>query len=362
MIVSDSNIQLAAQHRETREKSEFERLEVFTTDGQGQVLSMSIQQQDKISLSEEAQSLSEKAQRLSEEARSIPLTRDPAPVRDAFNFDNELSLDIRTQAMKGVIEGLFGLEIKLGNGQRLAMEPASSTALQADILGTPLAEPQAGMRYQAFSYYQEAESLEFQAKGAITLADGRQLDINLEMIMQRDFVSSESLTIEAGAKLKDPLVVNFASSSAQLTEQKYDFDLDADGKKDNISFAGPGSGLLMLDSNLNGRADNGNELFGARTGNGFSELAQYDDDKNGFIDEGDAVYSQLKLWVKSPEGQDQYFSLAEKDVGAIYLGAIDTQFSFKDSQNTQQGQLRSTSLYLNEQGGSGTVQQVDLVV
>lgn len=347
MIVSGSNVQLAAQHRETREKSEFERLEVFTTDGQGRALSMDIQQQEKITLSEKAKSLSE-------QTRSIPLTHEPTPSKGAFDVDSEPPLDPQTQAMKSAIEALTGIKIKLSDNHHLTMEPASST--------DPLIEPQPGMRYQAFSYYQETESLAFQAKGSITLADGRQLDINLEMTMQRDFVSSESLTIEAGAKLKDPLVVNFSSSAAQLTEQKYDFDLDADGTKDSISFAGEGSGVLMLDSNLNGRADNGNELFGARTGNGFAELAQHDDDGNGFIDEGDAVYGQLKLWVKGPEGQDQYFSLAEKEVGAIYLGAIDTQFSFKDNQNTQQGQLRSTSLYLNEAGGTGTVQQVDLVV
>lgn len=349
MIVTGNNMQLSAQHRETRQTSEFERLEVFTTDGQGRALTMDIKQQEKITLSDDAQ-------RLSQQTASIPSTIEPANTNhsDAFNLNDEPPLDSQTQAMKSVIEALSGIEIVLESGQRLQLEASSET--------DPLIEPQAGMRYQAFSYYEETESLAFQAQGAITLADGRQLEINIEMTMNRDFVSSESLTIEAGAKLKDPLVVNFASSSAQLTEQKYDFDLDADGQQDNISFAGPGSGLLMLDSNLNGRADNGNELFGARTGNGFEELAKYDDDKNGFIDEGDAVYSQLKLWVKSPEGQDQYFSLAEKDVGAIYLGAIDTQFSFKDSQNTQQGQLRSTSLYLNEQGGSGTVQQVDLVV
>jgi len=346
MIVTGSNVQLTSQHRETQKKSEFERLEIFTTDGQGRALTMEVKQQDKVTLSGDAQQLSKQVQHTPLASPSIDGSRPP--------FEEELPLDPQTQAMKSIIEAISGIEIKLGTGQSLTM-----TTTPDD---TPPAAVQTGMRYQAFSYYQETESLEFQASGTVALANGRQLDINLAMTMHRDFVSSESLTIEAGAKLKDPLVVNFASAGTQLTERKYDFDLDADGNKDSISFAEQGSGLLMLDHNRNGQADNGNELFGARTGNGFAELAQYDEDNNGFIDAGDTVYGQLQLWVKGPEGQDQYFSLAEKEIGAIYLGAIDTQFSLKDSQNTQQGQLRSTSLYLSEAGATGTVQQVDLVV
>ena len=44
-----------------------------------------------------------------------------------------------------------------------------------------------------------------------------------------------------------------------------------------------------------------------KTGNGFSELAEYDSDGNGWIDENDEVYDQLKVWVKDENGKDKLY-------------------------------------------------------
>lgn len=49
---------------------------------------------------------------------------------------------------------------------------------------------------------------------------------------------------------------------------------------------------------MNGKIDDGSELFGARTGNGFNELAKYDSDNNHFIDAGDPVFSNLAFYQK----------------------------------------------------------------
>lgn len=65
-----------------------------------------------------------------------------------------------------------------------------------------------------------------------------------------------------------------------LTEAKYNFDLDSDGREDLISFVRPGSGFLALDLNGDGRVNDGRELFGPATGDGFAELARYDQDGN----------------------------------------------------------------------------------
>ncbi len=80
-----------------------------------------------------------------------------------------------------------------------------------------------------------------------------------------------------------------------------------------------GSGFLGLDSNNNGRIDNGKELFGTQSGDGFADLARYDSDGNGWIDEGDPVYARLKVWLKDASGADKVISLADAGVGAIYL-------------------------------------------
>jgi hypothetical protein len=109
--------------------------------------------------------------------------------------------------------------------------------------------------------------------------------------------------------------------------------LDCDGETEQISFAGNGSGFLSLDINGDGVINNGSELFGPQSGNGFEELAQYDNDNNGWIDESDSIYEKLRIWSKDGNGNDYLFALGEKGIGAIYLGNIGTEFNITDNQN-----------------------------
>jgi hypothetical protein len=161
-------------------------------------------------------------------------------------------------------------------------------------------------------------------------------------------------------------VINFEGTAAELTQQTYAFDLDNDGESDQIHFTGANSGFLALDANDNGQIDNGSELFGPATGNGFGELALYDEDGNDFIDAGDSVYEGLRIWQKDAAGNDRLIALGKAGVGAIYLGSTTTPFQVKDDENQLQGVVRSSGIYLKEEDGQltgvGTVQQLDLVI
>ena len=64
---------------------------------------------------------------------------------------------------------------------------------------------------------------------------------------------------------------------AEVSDQTFYFDLDADGKEEEISVLN-GSGYLALDKNGDGTINDGSELFGTRNGDGFADLAQYDED------------------------------------------------------------------------------------
>jgi hypothetical protein len=108
--------------------------------------------------------------------------------------------------------------------------------------------------------------------------------------------------------------------------------------------------------------NNGSELFGPNTGNGFSELAKYDEDGNNFIDEADSVYDKLRLWTRDANGNEQLVGLGQKGVGAIYLGHLNTPFEIKDNQQQTLGDIVSSSIYLNENGTTGFIQQLDLRV
>ncbi len=220
-----------------------------------------------------------------------------------------------------------------------------------------------GLIYNSRESYYEHEKLSFEAKGTITTEDGREIDFKLYLKLDRKYMSEESVSIRAGdAALTDPLVINYAGPAADLTNTKFSFDLNADGTDDNISFVRPGSGILTLDLNNDGAVNNGTELFGPSTGNGFTELAAYDEDGNNWIDEKDSVFTKLRIWTKDAEGKDVLFSLKEKDIGAIYLENISTEFNLKDAENRLNGQVASTGLYLNENGTPGTIQQVNIAV
>ncbi|NLD47470.1 MAG: hypothetical protein GX660_09755, partial [Clostridiaceae bacterium] len=143
---------------------------------------------------------------------------------------------------------------------------------------------------------------------------------------------------------------------------KINFDLDFDGKTEQISFVSKESGFLALDLNNDGVINDGRELFGPQTGDGFSELAKYDLDENNWIDENDAVFSKLKIWVKDDSGKDMLFTLAEKGIGALYLGNVNTPFSLKDASNNLNGVIRKSGVFLKENGTAGTIQHIDLAV
>jgi len=124
-------------------------------------------------------------------------------------------------------------------------------------------------------------------------------------------------------------VINFSGTAAQLTDQRFAFDLNSDGKDEDIPFVAGGSGLLVFDRNNDLQVNDGRELFGPSTGNGFAELSRYDKDGNRWIDENEAIYNNLYVWTKDSEGNDQLRSLKESGVGAIYVTGLIRPSTFK---------------------------------
>ena len=204
-------------------------------------------------------------------------------------------------------------------------------------------------------------STSFSTTGTVICEGGREINFNLELQMSRSFSAyykeNYELTV---SNVCDPLVINLDGDIAQLDDQKFFFDIDADGVEDEISTLSKGSGYLALDKNGDGIINNGNELFGAKSGNGFSDLAAYDSDSNGWIDENDDIWKKLLIWTKDENGEDRCYSLAEKKVGAICLANTSTDFSLNSADNTVNGIIRKTGIFLYENGNVGTVQHLDV--
>lgn len=282
-------------------------------------------------------------------------------------ISEEESQDPRVQLIKTLIEYMLGQNIKLFGGLKSEASYCDAKA-NVSAAGAEQVRPARPSReawaieFHSRTTIKESEQTHFQTSGVVRTADNREIKFNLSFDLQREF-QQESRTdiVAAGIKKIDPLVLNFSASPVQLSEKKYAFDLDADGKKEDISFVN-GAGFLSLDKNKNGKIDDGKELFGTQSGNGFGELQQYDLDHNGWIDENDPVYQQLQVWTKNAVGKDHFASLKDAHVGALHLGNVSTNFSINDAQNKALGQLRSSGFWLSEAGQAHSLQQIDLVV
>ena len=250
---------------------------------------------------------------------------------------------------------------------RIGTESSSTSASVKSLGSISIGTGGSGTTWQRVTatsgFVSESESTTFASSGMVKTQDGRSIDFNIEVSMSRAFTSQiNTLTTQNYIKT-DPLVINLDTDIGSVTDQKFLFDLDSDGDEEEISFAGKGSGFLALDKNGDGRIGDGSELFGTKSGDGFKDLAAFDEDGNGWIDENDSIYSKLKVWTKDEDGNDYLINLKDADVGAIYLDNADTQFSLKDGINRLNGEIKKTGIYLHEStGAAGTLNHIDLAV
>jgi len=283
---------------------------------------------------------------------------------EKLNIDlNEASLDPKLMSIIRALEALTGRKINISNFQNLKnsnenINPSESKTPQEG-------ETQRvgwGIDYRYEKTEIKEENLNFSAQGNVKTEDGKSIDFSLALSMKNSIKSHESISLKAGDALIDPLVLNFGSNTVSISDVKHSFDLDLDGKSEEFSFVGDGSGFLALDKNKDSKINDGSELFGPTKGNGFNELSAYDSDSNGWIDENDDVFADLLIWTKDENGVENLYSLQDKGVGALYLDSISSEFELMGSDSTQKAQMRESSVYLGEDGSVGTLQEIDLVV
>ena len=206
----------------------------------------------------------------------------------------------------------------------------------------------------------ESQKLNFSVS-AIVQAEGKEISLSLDVSLSRSFVKKEFSVSSLGRNLFDPLVINLNGQMPTLNSKTMSFDIDSDGKSDQISQLNTGNVFLTLDKNENRKVDDGSELFGTKSGDGFADLAKYDEDNNGWIDENDPIFDKLRIWEGNAENKE-LIALGEVGIGAIFLGNTQTPFSLKDETNTLLGEIRSSSFILFENGQAGLISQVDLAI
>ncbi|HSW64044.1 MAG TPA: hypothetical protein VLH56_12170 [Dissulfurispiraceae bacterium] len=313
-----------------------------------------------------------------EPARSVrPQVQAPTPfsvdvVTVSYEASEKLSehetLDPRMLLLKSLLEALTGEKIRLVDMSHVGGNPEDIPAFEsvpqdAQTNGRANRREGWGLSYTRDEMHTESEQVTVQAEGMVTTEDGRTIKFSVSFSASREFVSREHVSLRMGdAKRIDPLVVNLDGSPVALSNLRFSFDLNADRQKEEVHFAGQGSGFLAFDRNNDGKINDGRELFGPVTGSGFGELSAFDDDGNGWIDARDSVFSKLSVWTKDGQGNDIIRGLADSGIGAIALNRIAANFTFKNQQNEAQGVMREAGVYLRENGSAGTIQQIDMIV
>lgn len=392
MKITNSSIAMASTHQETsfsyKESMTIEAAK--SKDVAGAILTLSQKATGK-NLKEsmveykKQQEADEKRKRQENAARSMQQMAEANKAQQKGNqYDVPDELDAKVKMLRQILAALRGekapedckikpkdsnvldlrsTSVRKFDSVSFSLSSGSTVSLGSMDLGTS----RSGTTWQKITatsgFASESESTTFASKGIVQTADGRSLDFNIELSMSRAFMSQID-TLEVKDYIKtDPLMINLDTNIPSISDQKFFFDLDSDGKEENISFAGKGSGFLVLDKNVDGKINDGSELFGTKSGDGFKDLAEYDEDGNGWIDENDDIFSKLKVWTKDENGNDYLIDLKRADVGAIYLGNADTQFSMKDEDNNLNAEIKKTGIYLKESTGVvGTMNHVDLVL
>lgn len=392
MKIASSNIALQSDHSKKEQHYVAETLRVRNGDNisvetQRTYLGQSENSsQTKVSLSEKAlqllQNEQENANKNANKNANANLLRRSVQNNNAVQ-NNEINApeDPKLLLIRAIIEAISGKSIKfVSESAANQSDKANSTtptmanianlanANGGEVIAVSSGNTAFGLRYNSNEVIKENETTNFSASGIIKTADGKEIQFQCDLSMQRSFYMDNSTEIFMGAStdrksLCDPLIINFAGTAAELKNTTFAFDLNADGSAENIQELAAGSAFLVLDKNKDGKINNGNEMFGTQSGDGFADLSVYDEDGNGWIDENDSVYNSLGVWNNSAYG-GKIRSLKEAGIGAIYLQNANTEFSIKDkTTNELQGQIRKTGIFLNEKNGNiGTIQHVDLAI
>lgn len=327
MIVSEAQVHLGSSYERHESLKIRESLTLHT---------VPVAASEQVQLSEEAKAAeaAERIRQAQEDAANDPRVRLIVALLEAFTG--------RTLAPRGAPESAPEAKGK-------ETTPVTDTPEPGNLV--------IGFRYDFEAEHRLTEAVRFDAEALVRTADGKEIHVEVGFALDREAVTRLGLSVQHGhqPRPKDPLVLNFAGTSAELAEGRFLFDLDSDGKAEAMPFLAAGSAYLALDRNGDQQINDGRELFGPTTGDGFAELGQWDADKNGVIDEADPVFDRLKLFNRTAQG-DLLVSLRDAGVGAIFLNPVTTPFELSA------GYLRNSGLFLTEAGHAGIVQHVDLKV
>ncbi|MBB3539883.1 VCBS domain-containing protein [Rhizobium sp. BK399] len=130
----------------------------------------------------------------------------------------------------------------------------------------------------------------------------------------------------------DPIILDLDHNGVALTtlDHGVQFDINADGHKDQIAWTAGSDGILAFDVDGNGKIDNGSEIFsphfaGGSYVDGLAALATLDSNHDGKIDAADEAFSKLTVWQDLNHNgitdSGELSSLSDHSISSISLDA-----------------------------------------
>jgi hypothetical protein len=211
--------------------------------------------------------------------------------------------------------------------------------------------------------YSRSDSISFNAQATVKTKD-KDINLNLDLSYTRAFYEKHSKTLKFDeTHFLDPLVIQYDGKSSAFDnisdKMCFNFDINSDGKSKELPLLKDGNGFLVLDKNGNGTIDDGSELFGPSSNDGFGELSKYDSDGNNWIDENDPIFKDLRIWTKNEKGDDKLIALGQSGIGALYLNDAKAGMAYNKSVNESLAYLKSNSIFVREDGTSGIISSME---
>ena len=343
MKVINTDVDLYSSHSKHHEFSQKEELKVWN---RAEDAPQRLRQMDEMVLSKDF----------------LQLQQNETKLKELNDKLDEIITDPKLLQIILAIEALTGEKIDISFLKRFSYNNTDKTSINThkqkeenNLLGWGI-----DYRYERHELFKE--STNFSAQGKVELQNGESLEFSFALSINKEIHIDENISFKAGDALIDPLVINFGKSPLELSNITHSFDLDLDDKSDTFSFVANGSGFLALDKNNDGQINDGSELFGPKSGNGFKELSAYDTDNNHWIDENDEIYDKLLIWTKDENGEENLYTLRDKNIGAIYLKSVMTPFEYMDNNANTLAKMKQSSIYLKENGEVNSVHEIDLAI
>mgnify|MGYP006178609257 FL=1 len=189
--------------------------------------------------------------------------------------------------------------------------------------------------------------------GALQLDDGSSISFAFDFSMEISWARYSAQT----GPVQDPLLVSLTGQPVALTDDSTNFDLQANGQQVALPQLSAEQYYLAYDRNQDQQVNNGTELFGPISGNGFADLAAFDSNANGFIEATDDIWQHLYLW----RPQQRMLNISQSQLAAISLESVATPMPLLNKEQQVVAQLQRSGLAFFADGTPALVQQIDIV-